>query len=422
MADDRIAQAQALSRLQAPMVENAQMGSQTPQIPMPLRPLVTTARGDRESALEQQLAPKTGSPHGFWQNVRHVAATIGNVAGDVFAPATMALIPGTQLHNDIEHSNQSRELAGLQSEDREDSTTAAENSQRQAQTANVESETRARDNPAPPSDAWTIDNTYEGPNGEPVEINKTTGQTRIAPSAFGIKRVDTTKPVNMEHVAGMVNGKPVEANYHPDTGKFTDTAGNEIQNFQPTPPITPAGAIVLNPSTQGGYDAQAVRPGAHIAPGAVSVAGMNSLDTPTAQTRNMAEMAKTVLPQMTAISNEVDQMASAIGPAVGRWNQLMTNKGGADFPAFAKLDTDLDLLASAIVRTHFGARGGQQYREELRKQLGEAQSPEDLKARIAGANSWLQGYAHMADPAGQGGATATTPPPGAKVIKWNDVK
>jgi hypothetical protein len=124
---------------------------------------------------------------------------------------------------------------------------------------------------------------------------------------------------------------------------------------------------------------------------------MNTMNTPTAQTRNMAEMAQTVLPQMQAVNTEVDQLAQSVGPAVGRWNQLLTNKGGADYPQFAKLDTDLDLLASAIVRTHFGARGGQQYREELKKMFGEAQSPADLKARIAGANGWLQGYAHMAD-------------------------
>lgn len=128
----------------------------------------------------------------------------------------------------------------------------------------------------------------------------------------------------------------------------------------------------------------------------------------TMTTRAMAEMATTVLPRMTAISGEVDRLANEIGPAVGRWNELMVNKGGADHPEFAHLDADLDLLASAIVRTHFGARGGQQYRQELRKQFGEAQSPEDLKARIAAAQDWIQGYADMEQhPAGsqpQGGS------------------
>jgi hypothetical protein len=122
----------------------------------------------------------------------------------------------------------------------------------------------------------------------------------------------------------------------------------------------------------------------------------------TMTTRAMAEMATTVLPRMTAISAEVDKMANDLGPAVGRWNDLMVNKGGADHPEFAHLDANLDLLASAIVRTHFGAHGGQQYRQELRKQFGEAQSPEDLKARIAAAQDWIQGYADMDKGAPQG--------------------
>ena len=141
----------------------------------------------------------------------------------------------------------------------------------------------------------------------------------------------------------------------------------------------------------------------------------------TMTTRAMAEMATTVLPRMTAISAEVDKMANDLGPAVGRWNELMVNKGGADHPEFAHLDTDLDLLASAIVRTHFGARGGQQYRQELRKQFGEAQSPEDLKARIAAAQDWIQGYADM-DKGGEPPSSAPphgTPAPETNVMKFN---
>lgn len=43
--------------------------------------------------------------------IGHVAANIGNVLGDIFAPGPMSLIPGTQLHNETEKN---RDLAGLQ--------------------------------------------------------------------------------------------------------------------------------------------------------------------------------------------------------------------------------------------------------------------------------------------------------------------
>jgi hypothetical protein len=130
-------------------------------------------------------------------------------------------------------------------------------------------------------------------------------------------------------------------------------------------------------------------------------------------TRSMAEMARTVQPQIEKVQKEVTDLAASLGPAVGRWNDYMTNKGGADFPAFAGLDQDLDLLASAVVRTHFGARGGQGYREALRKNFGEAQSPEDLLARINAASSWIQGYA-QADQVGKTGPkrhAGDNPPP-----------
>ena len=119
-------------------------------------------------------------------------------------------------------------------------------------------------------------------------------------------------------------------------------------------------------------------------------------------TRSMAEMARTVQPQIEVVKGKIHSLADSLGPAAGRWNELMVNKGGTDYPEFAGLDQDLDLLSSAIVRTHFGARGGQQYREALRKNFGEAQSPEDLLARIDSASGWIQGYAN-ADQAGAGG-------------------
>ena len=134
-------------------------------------------------------------------------------------------------------------------------------------------------------------------------------------------------------------------------------------------------------------------------------------------------------PQMDNVKQEVQNLAQSLGPAVGRWNKLMVNKGGTDYPEFAGLDTDLDLLASAIVRTHFGARGGSQYREELKKQFGEAQSPEDLINRIDHAEGWIKGYAAAggAKSAGgnqsaQGGAQGGIPNGATHTVPGSDGK
>lgn len=124
-------------------------------------------------------------------------------------------------------------------------------------------------------------------------------------------------------------------------------------------------------------------------------------NTPTTQTKNQAQSAATVQKVIPQLTSEIDQLATKIGPGAGRWNNFWVNKAGANDPAYSKLDTELDLYASALVRTHFGARGGQEYRQELRKQFSQAQSPEDLKARIQGADTWLRQYAAAAQPAGQ---------------------
>lgn len=114
---------------------------------------------------------------------------------------------------------------------------------------------------------------------------------------------------------------------------------------------------------------------------------------PTSTTLTMAQMAGSVLPQAESTIQEVQSLSNEIGPTAGRWHDIYTNRVGAKDPKFAQLDTNLKLLASAIVRTHFGARGGQDYREALEKQFTSAQSPENLIARIQGAEQWLQGYA-----------------------------
>jgi hypothetical protein len=109
----------------------------------------------------------------------------------------------------------------------------------------------------------------------------------------------------------------------------------------------------------------------------------------------MSEMAGSVLQETPRILSQIDALKSKLGPAAGRWNDLWVNKAGFNDPDFAALDQDLDLLASALVVTHFGGRGGQEYRKVLRERFGAAQSPDDLKARIQTAEKWLKNYEAM---------------------------
>ena len=124
-----------------PSMDVSRMQVGLPQLGTPLMPLVgLNQKGQHEQFLQNQISGHDNpqKPQGFWQNVRHIAATIGNVAGDVVAPSTMALIPGTQLHNQIQYGNNVRELAGLQKQDTDEGSAASENALRATQTAGLQ--------------------------------------------------------------------------------------------------------------------------------------------------------------------------------------------------------------------------------------------------------------------------------------------
>jgi hypothetical protein len=115
---------------------------------------------------------------------------------------------------------------------------------------------------------------------------------------------------------------------------------------------------------------------------------------PTNTTRSRGEMASTVVKHIPTLNSEIDGISSEIGPVAGRWNDWWVNKAGVNDPKFAALDQDLFLFASGIAVAHFGARGGgAKYIEALEQRFRTAQSPEDLKARIASSESWMMDYA-----------------------------
>lgn len=70
--------------------------------------------------IEDQKANPWGTPEnhpGFLGKLGHVAAKVGNIAGDVVAPATMALIPGTELNRRVEEHGLEAKLAGAKKEE-----------------------------------------------------------------------------------------------------------------------------------------------------------------------------------------------------------------------------------------------------------------------------------------------------------------
>lgn len=323
---------------------------------------------DQIAEAEDKKQNPRGSPDnhpGFFGKVAHGLARAGNIAGDILAPGTTALIPGTDLNNQAKEHHAENELG--QAETRETA----------KQRANTEQESVEQQ-----PDIARI-------KGEAAnEVAGTKGDVT--------RDVAAGKTASAENIAGQKSETSIKLKDMDDETKSQIEAGRERNRD-----------VIAATHNQLQRELQ----GARLDAAAKTAAG--KAEGPTMQDRNTQHMAQTVQAQVPTLNAEIDHLADSIGPLKGRWNQLYVNKGGGDFPEFAGLDTDLDLFASALVKTHFGARGGQQYREELRKQFSQAQSPEDLKQRIQHADSWIKGYANIGNPQNQqGGGSSPERPAG----------
>ena len=337
-----------------------------------------------------------------------------DIAGTILAPNITSLIPGTTLNQKAEENRalrQGGEIAGEQQKEAEAGSeratankanaetpevapdAASKRAYEAAQSSNLNAEAQERLNKLETQYGAAVHDAIQ--NGR--DLSKDPKVTQLADAITAIQKQPTEKTQNDFE---QYYSQYLKDNRLPDTAanRLKARAAYEQAGQKPTPepgnylPVNDAkgNTVAWVDPKSGHFRSVASIPGLSAAVGGGAIP-----PKPTAQTQNMAQMAQTVVPQAQNLLSEIDDMAQSIGPAVGRWNELLVNKGGKDFPEFAGLDTDLDLFASALVRTHFGARGGQGYREALKKQFSAAQSPEDLKSRIEHADTWLRGYANM---------------------------
>ncbi len=113
---------------------------------------------------------------------------------------------------------------------------------------------------------------------------------------------------------------------------------------------------------------------------------------PTASVLTQSQRAQMIQPQVDALNSQIDATTKYLGPLAGRWSGVMAGKVGANSPQVAKLQTQLKLYTTALMLAH-GLKG-EEYEKSLGQYFNTAQSPENLKARIAGANGFLEDYAN----------------------------
>lgn len=224
---------------------------------------------------------------------------------------------------------------------------------------------------------------------------KTNELTPLTNQGKPLMPFNKTAPKGMEKgdIVGP-DGKPMEANFHPDTGKWTDTTGKEIVNPKPYEKPNQAGMITMiapDPNNPGGGVVERLGAGAKVAPGAQTTAGFNSMNTPTTNQRTASGRAENVLAMVPEVTSRLDAMKGQIGPEMGRWNEFMQGRVGTNNPQFAALRSDLLMMSSAVALAHAQGRLPENLREEFDNAINAPkQTPENLKATINAMVPWLE--------------------------------
>ena len=396
---------------------NPQPDAQAPgQMPSVMPTVGTASPTAGIPAIDAGTSQPPKPQQSLWQKLGHGAEKGAETAGNILVPNVMADIPGTKLNKEREAGREAKlggeqaetELKGAQADQAREGGQMVPFTDQSGQTTQVP---LAKWGPLEiereRADALQKSTETKGQTAKDVAAANITGKENLAAgqntsretvAGENVAARSTEAEANREnqmkiaqmrdHLEDIISGR------HESTQR--DIASQEYGTPDKDLGAAPAGKKEGASGTLPDGTKVTVKGGRLVAPGTAGTRGGTAGGKLTAANQGRAEFAKTVVDQIPAINSEIDSLADQIGPGAGRWNQFWVNKGGVNDPAFAGLDQDLGLYASAVAVTHFGARGGgQHFIEALKKDFSQAQSPEDLKARIGSADKWLTGYANM---------------------------
>jgi hypothetical protein len=165
------------------------------------------APGSKES-FESQLArlkDQEQNPWGSAENhpgilgkIGHYAAKIGNIAGDIFAPATMANIPGTELNKKIEERGLEKKIAQAGAEREKEKTGESERELRSAEAKRAIAEANKAEREQPEKEVnpegQTFDDLTTGGEGGGAQINPDTKEPYTSLEAYEAVKQAGAKP------------------------------------------------------------------------------------------------------------------------------------------------------------------------------------------------------------------------------------
>ena len=158
-----------------------------------------------------------------------------------------------------------------------------------------------------------------------------------------------------------------------------------------------------------------VQPGMTVPTGSRTPTQQGQLNTPTTQQRNVGTQAELVHEQMPQLMADIDRLTPKLGPVMGRWNDFMQGKVGADDPEFAGLRANLLMASSAVALAHARGRLPENLREEFNRYINNPkQTPANLKAGLQVIDNWM-----MRNMAVTGTSAAPAPTGGSNIRTYN---
>ncbi len=106
-------------------------------------------------------------------------------------------------------------------------------------------------------------------------------------------------------------------------------------------------------------------------------------ETPTNDIKVMQQAVPSVKQLIGQSRQAIDKAIADMGPLAGRWNDFWTGKVGVANPSFKKMQTDIGLLQTRLMKMHVGARGGEYIMQHFEKMLKDGKdSPENMRAAL----------------------------------------
>lgn len=355
--------------------------------PTPAQP---SALSQRTMGDETELARKQSTGSGISQiksPFARGALRVLDTVGSVISPASMSMIPGTEMHHRM-----------LMGQDRSHVASDIEEQGKEAQTgeataraglADVQTEKAKHDlalenQPKPKEEEWSIVPGMIGPNGQPVQQEKNSGQIRFAPDMQGVGPLK--EPIEK-------TPNDFEQYYHDflTENKFPDTAHNRLLARQQ---YAAAGQAPQHEPRQMaiGPDGTVIelKPGMKVPQGSKTVTG-ELTNKPSPDEQRRADLAENLNENLATLEEIANRRPELFGPVHGRITGLKAMVGSDD-PDIGTLETIKHQIGMAQISAH-GMRSAQGVAAAAESIVNSFKNgPEAVKASINAARNSVKTF------------------------------